>query len=106
MEETSLHTETIGMETEVKDLETILKMYVPIEYWKIFDWETIIEREEEVEENIFRYDLFLYKIYLNEDGIPIEYDNQYIIDDEVYLDLNIDSSQGAGTYHYIGDMPK
>ena len=95
----------IGMETEVKDLETILKMYVPVEYWNIFDWETIIEREKEVEENIFLYDLFLYKIYLNEDGIPIEYENQHIIDDMVFLDMNLDSTQGAGTYDYIGDMP-
>lgn len=95
----------IGMAIEVNELIRRLQRYVPVEYWKIFDWKTIVEREEEVEDGVYGYDLFLYKLYMNEDGMPVEYDNQHIIDDMVFLDLNEDSTQGAGTYNYIGDMP-
>lgn len=99
------NTGTIGMEIEVKELTEKLKRLVPVEYWNIFDWETIINRRTNIKDNIYCYNLFLYKVYLNNKGTPIEYKNQHIIDGMVFLDLNTDSTQGAGTYNYIGDMP-
>ena len=100
----------IGMVIEVnKRLEEMinaLQSYVPIEYWNMFDWKTIVNRGEEVADNIYCFDVFLYKLYFNNEMIPVEYNNQHIMDNMVFLDLNEDSSQGAGTYDYIGDMPE
>ena len=108
--EQSQNTETIGMVIEVNkdkdEIINILKNYVPVEYWDVFDWNIIVYRCKNINDKIFQFDLFLYSVYFNVDMKPIEYDNQYIIDGEVYLDLNEDSSKGAGTYHYIGDMPR
>ena len=38
------------MEKNYKNILTALKFYIPIKYWNLNDWETIIKREEEVEE--------------------------------------------------------
>ena len=66
------------MEKNYKNILTALKFYIPIKYWNLNDWDTIIKREEEVEENIFEYKCSFYTLYFNEKLEPITYGNQYV----------------------------
>lgn len=89
------------MEKTKKNILTALKYYIPIKYWKLNDWDTIINREVEVEKNIFQYRCSFYNLYFNEKLEPVTYDKQYVIDNNVYYDKNT-KNIGAGTYTLLG----
>lgn len=89
------------MEKTKNNILTALKYYIPIRYWNLNDWNTIINREEEVEKNIFQYRCSFYVLYFNEKVEPVTYGKQYVIDDNVYYDKNT-SNIGAGTYTLLG----
>lgn len=91
------------MEKTKKNILTALKYYIPTRYWKLNDWDTIINREEEVEENIFQYRCSFYVLYFNEKVEPVTYGKQYVIDNKVYYDTNTHSF-GAGTYTLLGEF--
>ena len=92
------------MEKTKKNILIALKYYVPIKYWNLNDWDIIINREEEVEENVFKYKFSFLTLYFNDELEPLTYGKQYVIDDEVYYDLNKDSNLGAGTYTLLGSV--
>ena len=87
-----------------KEIIQILQHYVPVEYWNIFDWETIMNRCEICDENVYCFNVFLYKLYFDEDMQPLTYEEQHILDGMLFIDENEDSNQGAGTYTYIADV--
>ena len=89
------------MEKTKNNILTALKYYIPIKYWNLNDWNTIINREEEVKKNIFQYRCSFYVLYFNEKVEPVTYGRQYVIDDNVYYDENT-LSIGAGTYTLLG----
>lgn len=91
------------MERTKENLIVALKYYIPIKYWNLNDWQTIINREEEVEKNIFQYKCSFFTLYFNEKLEPIEYGKQHIIDNQVYYDLN-KYKGGAGTYTLLGSV--
>ena len=72
------------MEKTYVNILTALKYYIPIKYWNLNDWDIIISREEEVEENVFQYKCSFFTLYFNEKLEPIEYGDQHIIDNKVY----------------------
>ena len=80
-----------------------LQHYIPVEYWNIFDWKTIVQRCNVIDD-VFCFDVFLYKLYFNKDMKPVNYNEQHVIDGMLFIDENEDSSQGAGTYTYIADV--
>lgn len=81
-----------------------LKCCIDAEYWDLFDWQEIINRAEEVDENIYCFDCHFLKVYFNEKMEPVEYKNQKIINGAVYQDLN-ENKNGAGTYTHIMNIP-
>lgn len=91
------------MENRVK--VNILKNYLPMEYWELFDLNLILDRCKEVEEGIFCYDCHFIKLYFDENMIPVSYGKQKIIGDEVYYDLN-KNSYGAGTLTFLAKIHK
>jgi len=88
------------MEKTYENILTALKYYIPIKFWNLNDWDVIIRREEEVEENVFRYRCSFYELYFNEKLEPIEYGYQHIIKNKVYYD----TSEGgdALAYWFLG----
>lgn len=89
------------MEKTHENILTALKYYIPIKYWSLNDWDTIINREEEVEKNVFKYKCSFFDLYFNEKLEPITYDKQHVIENKVYYDKN-KRKIGAGTYTFIG----
>lgn len=89
----------------VSDKITIktLKNFMPMEYWDIIDWITIVQRKKEVEQGIWCYDCHFIKLYFTDNMKPVTYGKQKVIDDKVYYDMN-DSTIGAGTLTYLGDI--
>ena len=90
------------MEKTYQNIITALKYYVPRKYWNLNDWQIIINREEEVEENIFKYKCSFFTLYFNEELEPVTYGKQHIIDGKVYYDRNKKENFGAGTYTLLG----
>lgn len=90
------------MEKTYENILTALKFYIPIKYWNLNNWDIIIKREEEVEENVFKYKCSFYTLYFNEKLEPIEYGKQHIIDDKVYYDTSINND--ALAYLFLGDV--
>lgn len=80
-----------------------LKYYVPIKYWNLNDWDIIINREEEVEKNVFQYKCSFFTLYFNQELEPVTYGKQHVIDGQVYYDRN-KSNIGAGTYTLLGSV--
>lgn len=91
------------MEKTEKNIITALKYYIPIRYWKLNDWKTIVSREEEVEKNIFQYKCSFYKLYFNEKLEPVHYAEQKVIDDEVFYDTSNDNPN-IPAYTYLGKL--
>lgn len=83
-----------------ENIITALKYYVPIRFWNLNNWDIIVEREEEVEENIFKYRCSFYELYFNEELEPIEYKHQHIIDGKVYYEEESDYEPLA--YLFLG----
>ena len=90
------------MEKNYKNILTALKFYIPIKYWNLNDWETIIKREEEVEENIFEYKCSFYTLYFNEKVEPVEYGDIHIKDNKVYYDNSIKGLPNLAGYRFLG----
>ena len=91
------------MEKTYQNILTALKYYIPTNYWNLNNWKIIINREEEVEKNIFQYRCSFFTLYFNEKVEPITYGKQYVIDGKVYYDRN-KNKVGAGTYTYLGKL--
>lgn len=91
------------MEKTYENILTALKYYIPIKYWKLNNWDIIIKREEEVEENVFRYRCSFYELYFNEKLEPITYGKQYVRNGKVYYDKN-KTDIGARTYSLLGEF--
>lgn len=87
------------VEKTYQNILTALKYYVPIKYWNLNNWKIIINREEEVEKNVFKYRCSFFTLYFNEKLEPIEYGKQHIIDGLVYYDRN-----PKGMYAMLGSV--
>ena len=92
------------MKKTYDNILTALKYYVPRKYWKLNNWKVIINREEEVEEDVFKYKCSFFTLYFNSKLEPLTYGKQYVIDNQVFYDRNKDSSLGAGTYTLLGEF--
>ena len=86
-----------------QEILTALKFYIPIKYWNLNDWNTIINRCREVEEGIYKFKCSFITLYFDENLKPVTYAKQYVIKDEVYYDLN-KHNYGARTYTLLGDV--
>ena len=92
------------MEKTHENIVFALKYYIPIRYWNLNDWDIIINREEEIEEGIFKYKCSFFTLYFNDKLEPVTHGKQYVIDDEVYYDMNKENNIGAGTYTLLGNV--
>ena len=72
------------MEKTYENILSALKYYVPRKYWVLNNWNIIIGREKEIEENVFEYKCSFMTLYFNEKLEPLEYNHQHIIGDDVY----------------------
>ncbi len=90
------------MEKNYTNILTALKFYIPIKYWNLNDWDTIIKREEEVEENIFEYKCSFYTLYFNEKLEPIEYGRQHIRNNKVYYDVSRKGMPNLAGHIFLG----
>ena len=107
------HIVMIGMVIVVRGKDTMkktrihiigaLKYYIPIKYWILNDWNKIVNREEEVEENVFKYKCSFFTLYFNEKLEPITYGKQHIINNTVFYDTNV-RQIGAMTYTPLGSV--
>jgi hypothetical protein len=88
---------------EERLIVNILKNLVPMEYWDLFDWTTVISRCKEVEKGIYCYDCHFLKLYFDERMRPVTYGKQKVVGEKVYYDLN-ETDYGAGTLTYLGDI--
>ena len=86
-----------------ENILTALKYYIPTRFWNLNNWDIIIKREEEVEENVFEYRCSFYTLYFNEKLEPIEYGRQHIINDKVYYD-NSTGDVPPLAYFYLGKI--
>lgn len=89
------------MKKTYANILTALKYYIPRRYWNLNNWDIIIKRESEVEENVFKYKCSFYNLYFNEKLEPIEYDRQHIIKNKVYYD-NSDEGVKPLAYEFLG----
>lgn len=83
---------------------TALKYYVPIKNWNLNDWDTIINRYDEVDNGIYRFRCSFMNLYFDENLRPVSYGKQHVIDGKVYYDIDNENSHGAGTYTFLGDV--
>lgn len=89
------------MERTYNNILNALRYYIPIKYWNLNNWDIIIKRGEEIEENVFQYKCSFFILYFNEELEPIEYGKQYIIEDKVYYDTS-DEDYDALAYFLLG----
>ncbi len=87
-----------------KLVRDILRNYISVEYWDLFDWDMVIDRRQKVDDNVLCFDCHFIKLYFDEDMTPVTYKEQRVINDKVYYDMNNESS-GAGTLTYLGKVP-
>lgn len=88
------------MEKSFQNIMSALRYYVPVKYWNLNNWKIIINREEEVEKNIFKYKCSFFTLYFNDKLEPVEYGRQHIIDNKVYYDNSKDGN--ALGYLFLG----
>ena len=81
-----------------------LELYIPMEYWELYDWDLIIKRQKEVKEGIFEFDCHFLKLYFDKDMKPVTYGKQKVINDKLFYDYNTDEGI-AGTYTFLGNIP-
>ena len=73
-----------------KEIKTCLKYYVPKKEWNLNDWDTIIKRCVEVEDNIFQFKTSFCELYFDEDLHPVSYDKMIVCEskgNKVYYDF-------------------
>lgn len=68
---------------------TALCDYIPVEYRKDIDWQTIISRREQIKPNIYKYSINNIDFYMDDDLNPIEYGKIHIINNNIYYDFNL-----------------
>ena len=76
-----------------KEIEICLRYYIPNKYWVLNDWDTIIDRCEEVEENIFQFRCSFFSLYFDEDMHPVNYGKMVVCErrnNRVYYDFQKD----------------
>ena len=81
-----------------------LKRYVHPQDYNLNDWKIIISRVETIKPNLYKYHTNKMDLYFDDELYIQEYDKVHIIDGKVFYDFNEDSSQGSGTYTYIGEV--
>lgn len=89
-------------EIEEKIMVNIFKNFIPIEYWDLYDWTTIIKRKKKVKDGVWMFDFHILQLYFDDNMQPVTYGKQKVVGDEVYYDLN-EHVGGAGTLTYLGD---
>lgn len=77
----------LGVEDEL--IMTALCDYIPVEYRKDIDWQTIISRREQIKPNIYKYSINNIDFYMDDDLNPIEYGKIHIINNNIYYDFNL-----------------
>lgn len=92
------------MDADNRTIVRTLENYIPMEYWELYDWDLIIERVKEVEDNIYCFDCHFVKLYFDGEMNPITYGKQKVINGKLYYDFNSDDSH-AGTFTYLGTLP-
>lgn len=92
------------MEKTTENIICALKYYIPIKYWNLNKWDTIVKREEKVDEDIYAYKCSFYTLYFNSKLEPVSFGRQHIINNEVFYDTNPIENFGAGTYTPLGDI--
>ena len=76
-----------------EDIKKCLKFYTPNKYWSLNDWDIIIKRCNEVEENIFEFKCSFYTLYFDKDLHPVSYNKMIVCEsknNKVYYDFEKD----------------
>jgi len=81
-----------------------IKRYIPIEYYDLINWPSVLRNVDEVEENVYHYPFHFMDLYLDKDYKPVQYDKCYIIEDKFYYDFNPQDVITDGQLTYITDL--
>lgn len=72
------------------EIKTCLKYYIPNKYWNLNNWDVIIKRCDEVEENVFLFKCSFFDLYFDRDMHPITYGKVIVCESKnnfVYYDV-------------------
>ena len=76
-----------------KEIITCLRYYTPTKEWNLNDWDIIIKRCVEVEDNIFQFKTSFCELYFDKDLHPVSYDKFIVCErknNNVYFDFEKD----------------